>query len=781
MRQSFKIGLAAAGLSVLGCTAAFGPVVRAKASSQAERRGLNLEIGSVRPGFGRIWLRDLVVRIPEAPGIEARIGAVEVGLGPTLSPRRVVAHGGTVTLTGTPADIERQLAAWRARRPAGRGGGSSIAFVIEGVNVVWSDAAEGAEPQHVWGARYERSIDGAELLSADRVQLGFRGASLALENARLGLARIEGRRVVERVAADAVFAAIDLDELGLGAPRAASAEDKAPPTLPAAAKKATTGAALTRRLNGWIPIDPERGPRLRAQIRDAAALVKSALPESGELDLSGLRLRAVRGQQGVGIGPARLHITRTADLLSVRLTPGRTDDGQTALHLSLDVPVGDGAVRAAIDGGPVSLAALGIENGDLGLRDVGSAKLALSGKAQLSGDGRSLAWEGGGKLSGVSVEQKWLAPGPVTGIAVGWRGKGELSLDGSRFDLHSSELELGDVRVEARGLVERTPDETRADLRGGIPLAACQAMLDSTPRGLAPLLDGMKMSGTFSLSGRLQFDTRHIDRMVTEWSAVNECRVTATPADVSPQRFAQPFVRKVKDANGRVVNLESGPGTPGWVPRFGISRHMETAVLICEDGGFFRHDGFDQEAIRNSIRENVKQGRFVRGASTISMQLAKNLYLSRDKTVSRKLQEAVLTMLLEQELSKDQILELYLNVIEFGPGLYGVGPAAQHYFNASASQLSLGQALYLGSILPSPARQYFGADGYVGAGWMGYLRKLMKIAVKIKRISEEELEDALREQVVFKVPYSPRLPEDGETTAAREQDEAQFGPIDPGF
>jgi membrane peptidoglycan carboxypeptidase len=185
---------------------------------------------------------------------------------------------------------------------------------------------------------------------------------------------------------------------------------------------------------------------------------------------------------------------------------------------------------------------------------------------------------------------------------------------------------------------------------------------------------------------------------------------------------------------------------------------MDTAVLICEDGRFYAHNGFDQEAIRNSIRENLKAGRFMRGASTISMQLAKNLYLPRDKTLSRKLQEAVLTQLLEQQLTKDEIMELYLNVIEFGPGIYGIGAAAAHYFNAAPHQLFLGQSLYLASVLPSPKRHYFGADGRVTPGWMGYLRKLMRIGVKIRRVTDAELADALQEEVTFKVPYSPRIP-----------------------
>jgi membrane peptidoglycan carboxypeptidase len=176
---------------------------------------------------------------------------------------------------------------------------------------------------------------------------------------------------------------------------------------------------------------------------------------------------------------------------------------------------------------------------------------------------------------------------------------------------------------------------------------------------------------------------------------------------------------------------------------------MEIAVLTTEDGHFHRHHGFDEEAIHNSIRENIRAGRFVRGASTISMQLARNAYLGRERTLSRKLQEAILTLYLEQELTKREIMELYLNVIEFGPLLYGVGPAARHYFHASPSQLSLGQALYLASILPSPTKQHFGSGGAVSAQWSNHLRRLMKIVHKTKRINDEELAEALRETVVF--------------------------------
>jgi membrane peptidoglycan carboxypeptidase len=231
----------------------------------------------------------------------------------------------------------------------------------------------------------------------------------------------------------------------------------------------------------------------------------------------------------------------------------------------------------------------------------------------------------------------------------------------------------------------------------------------------------------------------------------NECRVQSVPSALSPKKFERPFLREVKAADGSPVTVEGGPGTPGWVAFEDISRHMETAVLICEDSRFHAHGGFDYRALESAIKDDLKVGRFARGASTVSMQLAKNLYLGQEKTLGRKLQEALLTMLLEQELDKRRILELYLNVVELGPGLYGVGDAAQYYFATSARDLSLGQALYLASILPNPTYSHFGPDGRLSPKWQGYLRRLMQIARKIKRIDDAELEAALAEEIAFRV------------------------------
>ena len=114
---------------------------------------------------------------------------------------------------------------------------------------------------------------------------------------------------------------------------------------------------------------------------------------------------------------------------------------------------------------------------------------------------------------------------------------------------------------------------------------------------------------------------------------------------------------------------------------------MIAAVLTTEDGAFYKHHGFNHAAIRNSAAANLKARRFVRGASTITMQLAKNLFLSREKTLSRKIEEVILTDYLEQAFRKDDMMELYLNVIEFGPDVYGVTQAAEYYFGRKPEEL----------------------------------------------------------------------------------------------
>jgi len=141
-----------------------------------------------------------------------------------------------------------------------------------------------------------------------------------------------------------------------------------------------------------------------------------------------------------------------------------------------------------------------------------------------------------------------------------------------------------------------------------------------------------------------------------------------------------------------------------WVPLHKLPKSLIDAVVVAEDGTFWAHSGFDWFEFKESVERNIEKGRAVRGASTITQQLVKNLFLSSSKNPLRKVREWILTWYMEMTLTKSRILELYLNVIEWGDGIYGAEAAARHYFGTSAEQLSLDETTRLAAVIPNPKR-----------------------------------------------------------------------------
>lgn len=139
-----------------------------------------------------------------------------------------------------------------------------------------------------------------------------------------------------------------------------------------------------------------------------------------------------------------------------------------------------------------------------------------------------------------------------------------------------------------------------------------------------------------------------------------------------------------------------------WLPYARISGQLKRALVAAEDAKFLDHEGFDWEGIQKAYEKNLKKGKIVAGGSTISQQLAKNLFLSGSRNPLRKAEEALITVMLENTLSKRRILEIYLNVIEWGNGVFGAEAAARHYYGASAANLSAEQAARLASMVPNP-------------------------------------------------------------------------------
>lgn len=162
------------------------------------------------------------------------------------------------------------------------------------------------------------------------------------------------------------------------------------------------------------------------------------------------------------------------------------------------------------------------------------------------------------------------------------------------------------------------------------------------------------------------------------------------------------FLKYKNPTQTAFIKQKGGRQMQFWVDYYDISENLKKAVLVSEDYNFFYHNGVDAHEVKESMLKNIKRHSWSRGASTITMQLAKNLYLSPDKTLFRKFKEFLLTHKLERALSKVRIFEIYLNVIEWGRGIYGVEAAAHHYFQKSARYLSPEEAAYLAAIIPNP-------------------------------------------------------------------------------
>ncbi|WP_438019701.1 biosynthetic peptidoglycan transglycosylase [Sorangium sp. So ce315] len=763
--KRWKVAAGVGGALGFGLIVAFAPFVRYRAEQAAEGYGASLAIEQVRPTWGGISLKGVDVRLRGAPSISIRLEEVDVALG--FSGRRVAMRGGTVSAVGPREAILHELETWRAGQPAGRpgtgstGGGGSTE--LEGLRLLWSDRAEApSERLSADGVRLARA-EGRTAISAREAMLSLGRAALSVREGRLVLVREQARYQVSELSAAAIDAEVTLPEVAREAP---AVLERGGITRPVQVQRAAQDVAGQE-------AEQNRGAAVRDALLRTARVIDLALGEGAKVDVAGVTARLKRDADMLNLGPGSLAVRRESGSLVVELSPGEAGiaavgtDAQQALTFRLRVPLSDAKeipqeIVADVQGGPIWLSTLGVREGDMGLFDVARTSIVSRARVVLSADGQTLGIDGEGRLKNLSLRSPALADEPIAGLDLAWRAKADGKLDGSKITADDAEVDLGALRLIARGEYERAGASHRVRGSFEVPLTACQSMLDSAPRGVVGKLQGMRLAGSFGIEGKLRFDTANLDRTFSlDWGISNTCRVTEMPPELSVDRFKRAFRRLVYGPGGQRVEIESGPGTPEWVPYEDISRFMEVAVLTTEDGGFHRHHGFDEQAIKNSIRENLRKRRFVRGASTVSMQLAKNLYLERTKSVARKLQETLLTMYLEQELTKEQIMELYLNAVEFGPLVYGIGAAARHYFNASAAQLSLGQALYIASILPNPKIQHFSPSGEVTPAWSGYLRKLMQIAHKRQRISDEELEKGLQETVVRGSPaphLAPRQP-----------------------
>ena len=170
------------------------------------------------------------------------------------------------------------------------------------------------------------------------------------------------------------------------------------------------------------------------------------------------------------------------------------------------------------------------------------------------------------------------------------------------------------------------------------------------------------------------------------------------------KKINSPFIYTPFEKGKPVRDIMVGPSNPNYVAIENISPNIKNALLTAEDPSFYGHKGFVEESIRQSIATNFKTKSFKRGGSTISMQLVKNIYLNRNKTLARKFEEILIVWLIENQklTTKNRMFEVYLNIIEWGKNVYGIGEAARYYFEKSPADLTVGESIYLASIVPKP-------------------------------------------------------------------------------
>jgi hypothetical protein len=787
MRQKWLwcAGLAAA--AVIGTLVGAPKIAAWYLVRRAAEMEFRVSLASARLGWGQLVFEEVSVEPVFAPTVLVRPRRVTVEFSASFGVKAVTLEGGSLAIGLPWRELQVARLGWSARHQGALVQDSEAAqpkrpleLSWVGASLHWSAPAGVGSDLALRNCSLRRSL-GETVLSAQEVEAELGDASVRLDGARLvvrGAANVPDLSAVggqvRLLFGAALGASGGLRPGSVGGTAGAQASEDGPASAIAPSlseglpsprsvrqeslneggagmgtqgdKNRSAGAQglSGKDWSGQLAI----GERLEALLLKGTTVARLYVPVGARAVVAGLGIELRIGEEGINLGPARIMVERSELGFSVQLMPDGPQLG-TKLRLEGKAASDGSQLEVSAEGGPIALGTIGVRDGDLGLTQVDGASLSVSCRAQMSTTEHRIAFSGHGRVSGVNLYRPKLANGALTGIAAEWELEGDFATNGTEFRLGKGRLQVGAVQAEVSGAFRRTGEQFAMELRGAVPLAACQSFLDAAPQGLLPALSDTRVGGTLAMNSSVHFDSAHPAQVGLSWEMDNQCRVLAVPQTLSPSRFRKAFSYEAPGPGNSTVTVTTGPGTAAWVPIERMSRHLETGVLISEDWGFFRHHGFDENAIKASIRDNLARGGFVRGASTLTMQLAKNLYLQREKTLSRKLQEAILTIMLEQQFTKSELLELYFNVVEFGPGVYGIGPAAQHYFGTTPDRLTLAQSMFLTSILPSPRRVRFDSTGQLDRRWLAYLHKLMGIAKSRGRIDDSEYASGLREELIW--------------------------------
>ncbi len=298
-------------------------------------------------------------------------------------------------------------------------------------------------------------------------------------------------------------------------------------------------------------------------------------------------------------------------------------------------------------------------------------------------------------------------------------GKNYISIDSS------SAVHL--KNITARPFIKYTIDPVKIyELKIHTDQIDAQELINAFPQGLFESLEGMQVAGKLQYDLNFHLNSKKPDDVVFNSQLKNHGFKVVKWGKTNLQKINQPFVYTPYEYGKPMRDIIVGPSNPDYTPINEISPNLRNALLTAEDPSFYSHNGFVEESIRKSIATNFKEKAFKRGGSTISMQLVKNVYLNRQKTLARKIEEILIVWIMENGnlSSKQRMFETYLNIIEWGRNVYGIGEAARYYFNKHPSQLDIGESIFLASIVPRPKSGLyrFEGDGSLRSSLRGYFR-----------------------------------------------------------
>lgn len=304
-------------------------------------------------------------------------------------------------------------------------------------------------------------------------------------------------------------------------------------------------------------------------------------------------------------------------------------------------------------------------------------------------------------------------------------GKDYLALDSA------SKVQMGEASIHPFVKLTLKPYKIY-ELKLRVEEQDAQEIFNAFPIGLFESLEGIKVKGKLKYSLDFHLDTKKPDKVVLKsaLTADKDFKILAF-GKTNFQKINNVFIYTPYEKGKPVRDIVIGPGNSNYVSINDISSNIKNALLTSEDPSFYSHNGFVEESIRQSIATNFKAKSFKRGGSTISMQLVKNVYLNRQKTIARKVEEILIVWLIESQnlTSKNRMFEVYLNIIEWGRNVYGIVEASNYYFAKHPSQLSLGEAIYLASIVPKPKSSLYAwqSDGSLKPYLRGYFNLIGRL------------------------------------------------------